>query len=174
MSASPPSRPSPTWRPPFILSTTDIEEKLGTYPNSTERLAYRRTLGVPAGLQRIGLHVCRLPPGTRTSFPHAEENEEEFVFVLQGDVDAWIDGHLYPLKKGDLAAFPAGTGICHTFLNNGADDALLLVGGERSKADNRLYYPLNPERKNDLAPGEWWDNVPQRPLGEHDGIPRKR
>jgi hypothetical protein len=68
----------------------------------------------------------RVPPGHRVSWPHAEEKEEEFVFVLEGEIDAWIDGALYRMKRGDLAAFPAGTGICHTFLNNGKHEATLL------------------------------------------------
>jgi len=49
---------------------------------------------------------------------HAEENEEEFVYVIEGEVDAWIDGNLHRMVAGDLAAFPAGTGICHCFINN--------------------------------------------------------
>jgi len=39
-----------------------------------------------AGLQRIGINIQRPPPGSRSSWPHAEENEEEFVSVLEGEV----------------------------------------------------------------------------------------
>lgn len=45
------------------------------------------------------------------------------------------------MKKGDLAAFASGTGICHTFLNNGDREATLLVGGEASTDTNRIFYP---------------------------------
>jgi hypothetical protein len=62
-------------------------------------------------------------PGHRISWPHAESREEEFVYVLDGEVDAWIDGELHRMRAADLAAFPSGTGICHTFLNNGANEA---------------------------------------------------
>ncbi|MBI2896433.1 MAG: cupin domain-containing protein [Deltaproteobacteria bacterium] len=98
--------------------------------------------------------------------------EEEFVYVLQGEVDAWIDGDLHPMKAGDLVAFPAGTGICHTILNDSEGEALLLVGGERPRPDNRIFYPLHPSRRGDLAWSEWWDDVPRRELGPHDGVPR--
>jgi uncharacterized cupin superfamily protein len=161
-------------RPPFIVSTADIEETPARYPKSDEILSWGRAIGKAAGLLRIGLHVERLSPGHRTSYPHAEQNEEEFVYVLEGNVDAWIDGEIYPMKTGDLAAFPAGTGISHTFLNNGERDALLLVGGEASKRGSKIYYPLNPERRADLAWSLWWDDVPQRDLGAHDGRPRRR
>ncbi len=159
-------------RPPFIVSTADVPEKDSAYPDSDERLAFGRPIGRAAGLARIGLHVVRVPPGRRTSFPHAESTEEELVYVLEGEIDAWIDGAIHRMVKGDLAAFPAGTGICHTFLNDGERDAVLLVGGER-RADNRIYYPVNPERKAQVPPGEWWDDIPLAPQGPHDGRPRR-
>ena len=160
-------------RPSFILAASDVPEKDGAYPASDERLAFGRAIGRAAGLERIGLHVVRVPPGRRTSYPHAESDEEEFVYVLEGSIDAWIDGHLHRMSAGDLAAFPAGTGICHTFLNDGDIDAVLLVGGER-RATNRIYYPCNPEREPQVPPGEWWTDVPLAHQGPHDGRPRKR
>lgn len=158
-------------RPSFLISTTDAPESTRAYPNSDELMAPSRPIGRVAGLLRIGLHIERVPPGYRISWPHAEEKEEEFVYVIEGAVDAWIDGETYPMKKGDLAAFPSGTGICHTFLNNGDTEALLLVGGEATKADNRIYYPLHPGRKADIPASEWWGDIPLAPQGPHDGLP---
>ncbi len=160
-------------RPPFIISSADVPEADGAYPDSDERLSCGRPIGRAAGLQRIGLHVERVPPGRRTSFPHAESDEEELVYVLEGEIDAWIDGDLHRMTKGDLAAFPAGTGVCHSFLNDGDRDAVLLVGGERSKPTNRIHYPLNPERKAQVPPEGWWDDIPLAPHGPHDGRPRR-
>jgi uncharacterized cupin superfamily protein len=153
------------------VSTSDVAETTHRYPNSDEDMGPKRALGRAAGLLAIGLHVQRLPPGRRMSWPHAESKEEEFVYVIEGEVDAWIDGALYPMKAGDLAAFPAGTGICHTFLNNGTKEATLLVGGEANKADNQIYYPLHPQRRADMPWSHWWDAVPARPQGPHDGVP---
>jgi uncharacterized cupin superfamily protein len=158
-------------RPPFLISTADVPEEPGQYPDSAEVLSSGRPIGKIAGLQKIGLHLERLPPGHRTSWPHAEETEEEFVYVLEGEVEAWIDGVLYPMKAGDLAAFPAGTGICHTFLNDSERQVLLLVGGERTKPDNRIFYPLHPHRRAQMPWSRWWEDVPLRPQGPHDGLP---
>ena len=69
------------------------------------------------------------------------------------------------------AAFPAGTGICHCFINNADQEALLLVGGEAAKHGSRIVYPLNPSRRADMQASEWWDDAPPRPLGPHDGLP---
>ncbi len=47
----------------------------------------------------------------------------------------------------------------------------LLIVGETHKPENRIYYPRNPERKPMRA--DWWDDVPERPLGDHDGLTDK-
>lgn len=166
-----------TGRPAFLIAAESVPETRHRYPNSEEFTGAQRSIGRAAGLKKIGVNLLRLPPGERSSWPHAEEKEEEFVYVLEGEVDAWIDGNLHTMKPGDLAAFPAGTGICHCFINNGEHDVLLMVGGEASRPDNRIYYPLHPHRRNDLPASEWWRDVPERYLGPHDGMPdalRKR
>jgi uncharacterized cupin superfamily protein len=133
-----------------------------------------RCIGKAAGLVRVGIDLQRLSPGERSSWPHAEEKEEEFVYVIDGTVDAWIDGHVHAMVAGDLAAFPAGTGICHCFINNSDREALLLVGGEAARPGNRIYYPLNPSRRSDLAASDWWSDVPKRALGPHDAAPNAK
>lgn len=158
-------------RPAFIVSAAEVEEYTHVYPHSTEALGPIRRLGRQAGLQRIGINLQRLGPGARSSWPHAEENEEEFVYVIQGEVQAWIDGHLHPMKAGDLAAFPVGTGISHCFINNGTEEALLLVGGEAPRPGSRIHYPVNPSRRQDMPAEFWWSDVPPRDLGPHDGLP---
>jgi uncharacterized cupin superfamily protein len=137
-------------RPPFIVSSAELPERSNVYPQSKEVTGLTRRIGSAAGLVRLGIKLQRLPPGMRSSWPHAESDEEEFVYVIEGEVDAWVDGELHPMYAGDLAAFPAGTGICHCFINNSGREALLLVGGEATKPGNRIVYPLNPSRCADL------------------------
>lgn len=161
----------PTKRPPFIISAADVAERSHVYPQSTEPMGPCRAVGRAAGLVRIGINLQRLPSGSRSSWPHAESDEEEFAYVIDGEVDAWIDGTIHRMVAGDFAALPAGTGICHCFINNGDREALLLVGGEAAKAHNRIVYPVNPSRRTDLKPGDWWDDAPRQPLGSHDGLP---
>lgn len=165
---------TPLSRPPFLLATAALPEEPGKYPQSDEVLSYGRPIGKLAGLERIGLHLERVEPGHRTSYPHAEQDEEEFVYVLEGTIDAWIDGVLYPMTAGELAAFPAGTGVCHCFVNNGERDVLLLVGGEASKRESKIFYPRNPERRGQQRPEQYWADVPMRPQGPHDGKPDPR
>src|SRR5215472_58054 len=116
-----------TERPSFIVASTSVPETHHHYPNSDEYTGSTRAIGRVAGLLKIGVNLKRLTTGQRSSWPHAEEKEEEFVFVIEGEVDAWIDGVVHPMQAEDFAAFPAGTGICHCFINNSGRDALLLV-----------------------------------------------
>ncbi|MGA3250142.1 MAG: cupin domain-containing protein [Paraburkholderia sp.] len=157
-------------RPEFIRHWTELENPDDAhYKGTTELLGIGAPLARKLGLQRIGIHHNRLPPGRRTSYPHAESAEEEFVFVIEGTPDVWIDGHLHPLKPGDSVAFPAGTGICHTFINNTEHDVRLLVVGETDKQENRIRYPMN-EAHEATRPDRWVD-WPARPMGPHDGKP---
>ena len=157
-------------RPAFIRNWSELESADDArYPGDTELLSIGAPLGKMLGLTRLGIHHERLLPGRRTSYPHAESTEEEFVLVLEGEPDVWIDGHLYRLRLGDAVAFPAGTGICHTFMNNTSEEVRLLVVGESNKSDNRIRYPRN-EAYEATRPDRWAD-WPRRPLGPHDGRP---
>ncbi len=152
-----------------IANWTDIEKPdREHYRGDDELLGIEASFGPQFGLGKLGIHHLRLPPGRRTSYPHAESAEEEFVYVLEGTPDVWLDGELHRLRPGDAVGFPAGTGICHTFLNNSDAEVRLLVVGEKSKPENRVYYPRNSEQKN--LRDDWWDDSPERPMGNHDGL----
>ena len=155
-------------RPDFIRHWSDLEGADDShYTGDAELMSIGAPLGRLLGLTRLGIHHERLPPGRRTSYPHAESAEEEFVLVLEGEPDAWIDGHLHRLRPGDAVGFPAGTGIAHTFINNTDKEVRLLVVGEAGKPENRLHYPMNQAHAA-TRPDRWTD-PPERALGPHDG-----
>ena len=157
--------------PNFIAHWSKLEHAKGhIYKGDTEEMGLDAAIGEKLGLTRIGIHHVRLKPGQRTSYPHAESAEEEFVFVIEGRPDAWIDGELHALAPGDSVAFPAGTGIGHTFLNNTADEVRLLVIGEKPKDESRIRYPLH--QAHEATRPDRWLNPPARPLGPHDGKAR--
>ncbi len=140
------------------------------YPGSDELLSVGSPFGKELGLTRLGIHHEELPPGRRTSWPHAESDEEEFVYVIEGRPDAWIDGELHALRPGDGVGFPAGTGVAHTFINNSDETVRLLVVGEATKKSNKICYPLHPRRNEEVGEG-LWKEAPQRERGTHDGMP---
>ena len=142
------------------------------YPDSDELTSISASFSVHFGLMRLGIHHERLAPGRRVSWPHAEADEEEFVYVIAGTPDLWLDGQVKRLKPGDGVGFPAGTGLAHTFINNSDHDVRLLVCGEASRQRSRIDYPLNPKRNAEIGERHW-KNRPARALGPHDGRPDK-
>lgn len=126
-------------------------------------------IGRSVGFNRIAVHHIVLPPGCRTSSPHAESLEEEFVFVLKGKPHLWLNGYIHELDEHFAVGFPAGTGIAHTFINNTDQDIYLIVAGDRSKKENLCSFPINPELKESCK--IWWNNPPIHPLGPHNGLP---
>ena len=159
-------------RPDCIINIHESpREPSGRYPGSDELLSAGIPLGRLTGLKRIGIHHERLPAGRRTSFPHAESTEEEFVYVLTGHPSLWLDGELHPLKPGDGVGFPAGTGKSHSILNETRTTVELLVVGERRPHDNQVFYPKHPERKAQVGEA-WWETPPPQTLGKHSGEPK--
>ncbi|EMH4164382.1 cupin domain-containing protein [Pluralibacter gergoviae] len=160
-------------RPDCIRHWRELEEQDAPgYPDSSELFSVGAPLARKMGLLRLGIHHERLPPGRRTSYPHAESDEEEFIYVLEGRPQVWINGYLWPLEPGDCVSFPAGTGVCHTFLNNTEEEVCLLVVGEVNKKHNRIYYPLNQEYAATRA-DRWIDHPPQF-FGPHNGRPGRK
>jgi len=158
-------------RPPFIRHTAGLKGEEWSYDGSSEKMAEITKLGDAVGLLHIGVSVARLAPGQRSSVPHAHSREDELLYVLEGTPDLFADGRLHRLRPGDVAGFPAGTGMAHTLINNTATDVRVLVVGEREVAGDQVIFPLNPERAAVLRPGRLWTDAPPREQGPHPGKP---
>ncbi len=159
-------------RPEIIKHYSEIMDPPDNYKGDPELLSIGSPFAKKLGLKKLGIHHSILPPGRRTSWPHAESDEEEFVYVIEGHPDVWIDGCLHKLGPGDGVAFPAGTGICHTVINNTKSDVRLLVVGEATKKENKIYYACHPKRNEEMKQkGFFWESWPKRELGPHDGKP---
>ncbi len=117
--------------------------------------------------EKIAMHWVQLPPQQKSSIPHAESLEEEFIYVVSGRPHVWINGYIYQLEPGLCVGFPAGTGIAHTFINNSNENTEMVVLGDRTKKENKCSFPINPElqkQQQDL----WWNTYPEQQLGPHD------
>ncbi|MBV8656963.1 MAG: cupin domain-containing protein [Burkholderiales bacterium] len=158
-------------RPACIKHFSEIiEPDDAHYDGSEELLSIGSPFGRVFGLTRLGIHHEVLPPGRRTSWPHAESTEEEFVYVIEGTPDVWLDGHLHRLEPGDGVGFKPGDGLAHTFINNTEFNVRLLVVGDTKRSDNQVHYPLHPKRNSEIG-SLWWADNPERQLGSHDGLP---
>lgn len=73
-----------------------------------------------------GLQMCRaiLPPGEGHGFHHHPELEE-VIYVLEGEVEQWVDREQRILIPGEAAHIPAG--VVHATFNAGVGDAVILA-----------------------------------------------
>lgn len=122
--------------------------------------------------KKIAAHYLVVSPGYRTSEPHAESLEEEFVFVIAGEIDLWLNGKIKTMSRGDCIGFPAGTGVGHCFINNSEVDCELFVAGNKTIISNRYHFHLDPSLATECG-DKWWDDIPKQDLYGHNGLPGK-
>ena len=95
----------------------------------------RRRLGNAGGLTDIGVNLMRLPPGNWSSQRHWHSHEDEFVYVIEGELTLVEDGGETLLRAGDCAAFRKASGNGHHMINRSGSRAIYLEIGSRSPAD---------------------------------------
>ena len=100
----------------------------------------RLRLGRASGLTQFGVNVTTLTPGAASSMRHWHAAEDEFVYMLSGEVVLCEDDGETVLRRGDAAGFKAGAGNGHRLVNRSDSDAVYLEVGTRAVAD-RVEYP---------------------------------
>jgi uncharacterized cupin superfamily protein len=92
-------------------------------------------------LSDFGVNLLRLPPGTWSSQRHWHSAEEEFVYVLEGELVLVTDAGEEILRAGDCAGFKAGIHDGHHLQNRTNRDAVVLEVGSRKPEDDEGDYP---------------------------------
>jgi len=95
----------------------------------------RQRLGDAGGLTDFGVNLMRLPPGNWSSQRHWHSHEDEFVYVLDGELTLIEDEGETLLRAGDCAAFRKGSGNGHHLINRSDTTAIYLEVGSRQPAD---------------------------------------
>ena len=99
----------------------------------------RRVLGDALALTQFGVNLLTLPPGSWSSQRHWHENEDEFVYVLEGEVALITDAGEQRLGPGMAAGFPAGRRDGHHLVNRSDRAARVLEVGTRAAQDYAEY-----------------------------------
>jgi uncharacterized cupin superfamily protein len=95
----------------------------------------RQRLGNAGGLTDFGVNLMRLPPGGWSSQRHWHTAEDEFVYVLEGELTLVEDGGEKLLRAGDCAAFPKNSHNGHHMINRPDALAIYLEVATRSPLD---------------------------------------
>ena len=118
------------------------ESNATSYPEpfrAANQQRWNRRLGDHAGLRNFGVNLTRIVPGGQSSMRHFHTRQDEFIYVLDGEVMLETTAGTEVLRAGMCAGFPAGTGVAHRFVNRSATDVLLPVVGDRTAGDEVGY-----------------------------------
>ncbi len=145
MSADGPSTETESLRPvPPVLDPATLEAKTGAsgYPEPFLAAVAGRTrkrLGNPLGLTRFGVNLTRLDPGAASALRHWHTNQDEFVYVLEGELTLVTDAGETVLRPGMCAGFPSGRPDGHHLVNRSGAPAVYLEVGDRAPGDDAFY-----------------------------------
>jgi len=103
----------------------------------------RQRLGRAGGLSQFGVNLCTLKPGAASSQRHWHENEDEFVYVLEGEVVLCEDSGEIVLKAGEAAAWKAGVADGHCLVNRSNREAVVLEVGTRAASERAFYSDID-------------------------------
>src|SRR5215471_20237870 len=125
------------------IDVTSLAALIGTlYPPPFDepcRARSRKKLGDAAGLTQFGVNLLRLPPGAWSSQRHWHTGEDEFIYIVSGEVTLVSNAGEETLRAGDAAGFKANDGDGHHLQNRSGQDAVLLEIGTRN-AESMGYY----------------------------------
>jgi uncharacterized cupin superfamily protein len=113
----------------------------------------KRALGDALGLVKIGINHTTLPPGKESSMRHWHSHEEEFIFVLSGEVVLRTDAGEQVLHAGTCCGFPLGTTDGHQLINRSAAPAVYLEMSNRDALDQAVYSDIDMRWNAPDAPG---------------------
>jgi uncharacterized cupin superfamily protein len=120
--------------PKIDIDALRIDARRGYPPPHDEKVAGRskRRLGDAAGLTQFGVNLTTLKPGAVSSLRHWHDNQDEFVYLLEGELTLIEDDGETVLRPGDAAGFKAGVANGHHLVNRSDRDAVYLEIGTRT------------------------------------------
>ena len=118
----------------------------------------------PGRLTQFGAFIHILQPGTQSSIKHWHSDEDELVYVLEGEVTVLEGSTESRLRPGDAAAFKAGDPLAHALCNKSATPAKVLVVGTRAHRD-RITYPEHDRQllRDRSQPEDVWTDLQGNP-----------
>lgn len=125
------------------LDPAVIEPKIGSgYPapfNASTAARAKRMLTKALGLSQFGVNITELDANSATSLRHWHSHEDEFVYVLEGEVTLVTNGGTQVLTQGMCAGFAAGVEDGHCIENRSGKPATILEVGSRDDRDESNY-----------------------------------
>lgn len=99
----------------------------------------KRALGNAGGLTQFGVNLTTLEPGAMSAHRHWHAREDEFIYVIEGELTLITDAGEELLGPGMAACFPAGEPNGHHLVNRSDAPATYLEVGTRSPDEDAEY-----------------------------------
>ena len=112
-------------------------------------------LAPAGGLTEMGASHVTLKPGGWSAQRHWHRNEDEFIYVLEGEIVLCEDHSEIVLKPGDAAGFKANSGNGHCLINRTQKDAVYLEVGTRSVNETVVYSDIDMRLERDKNGGRY-------------------
>ena len=100
---------------------------------------HKRRLGDAVGLKNYGVNLVTLDPGFKSSMRHFHHVQDEFIYVLEGELVLMTNAGARTLRPGMVAGFPANDGDAHQLINESGKPAVYLEVGDRLPGDGVTY-----------------------------------
>lgn len=136
--------------PPALDPGTLAPRRGASYPAPFAAQTARRlkwALGDALGLAGFGVNLVELAPGAWSAQRHWHSREDEFVYVLEGEITLITEAGAQTLGPGMAAGFPAGVADGHHLVNRSDAPARYLEVGDRDGADECSYPDIDLQRR---------------------------
>lgn len=150
----------------MLINPQNVPETAGTnYPDPFKALVagrYRKRLGEAAHLKNFGVNLVKLLPGSASSVRHWHSHQDEFIYLLEGELTLVTNEVEQRLKPGDAAGFAAGEANGHHLINRSDSVAVYLEIGDRTPED-QVNYPDADLVAQKASPGWLFTHKDGRP-----------
>lgn len=127
----------------MIIDISQVPKETGSLypPEFQPRVAgrTRQRLGNFANLKNFGVNLVTLNPGSASALRHYHSHQDEFIYIVAGELTLITNQGKTILTPGMAAGFPAGEADAHHLVNNSADIAMYLEVGDRTLYDTVIY-----------------------------------
>ncbi len=138
----------------MIINLNEVPIETGTkYPEEFKSIVagrFRQRLGNFGGLKNFGVNLVKLSPGSASALRHWHSHQDEFIYIVEGELTIITDGREELLTPGMAAGFPANEANGHHLVNRSNQDAVYLEIGDRTLNDTANY----PDQDLIAKPGD--------------------
>ena len=142
---------------PVAILAMDMTARTGTiYPPEFAgemKGREKRALGDAFGLSQFGVNLTVLKPGAWSSHRHWHAVEDEFIYVISGEITLVDDAGEHLLTPGMCAGFKAGVPNGHCLKNLSSQEATYLEVGTRSMVEKSNYPDIDMAGEKTEASG---------------------